>query len=134
MPPKSQEAKIRAEIEEYVAPVLASPTTDDRPLSVLAVSKLYGRSRQTYYRYGLEKRLQAVADFREGHRAQRSPVRGDEERLERARVDAAHWEMMYRGVLGKLTILENFFLRHATIDVDVVYRRGIPKPDRQDPS
>ena len=134
MPPKSEEERIRAEVEVYIAPVLANLKTDNRPLSVRAVAKLYGRSRQTYYDYGLHKRLKAVKDLRKA--AQQTKKNGPvtEEPLQAARADARHWESMYREVLSKLTILENHFLRHPTIDIDRIYRQGLMKPDRANPA
>lgn len=134
MPPKSQVGKIRAEIEEYIAPVLANPKTDTRPLSVVAVAKVYGRSRQTYYRYGLDERLKAVEELRKAEQARQHQKSVREERLDAARADARHWESMYRDVLGKLTILENYLLRHPTINIDRIYRKGLEKPDRTDPA
>lgn len=133
MPRKSQEGEVRREVEEYLAPVLANIETDDRPVSVAAIARVYGRSRQTYYRYGLNERIQAVREERERRQRGGKPKSSSSRKLEEARADAHHWETMYRKTLEKIIILENYLRRHPGIDVDMIYARGMEKPDRSEP-
>jgi hypothetical protein len=136
MPRKSEAEEIRSEVEEYLRPVLENMATDTRPINLAAIARQYRRSRQTYYTHGLVERIKCVAEERE--RVQRGrngkPKPELQQKLEEARQDARHWEGMYREVLGKLTILEAYFLNHPSVDVDALYERGLSKPDRSAPA
>ena len=136
MPRESEAEQIRREVEDYLAPVLKNMATDTRPLNVSAIARQYKRSRQTYYTHGLVERISDVAEERE--RVQQSkngkPKPELQQKLEEARQDARHWEEMYRQVLGKLTILEAYFLNHPGVDIDALYQRGLDKADRGAPA
>lgn len=134
MPRDSEEEQIRTEVEEYLAPVLANLRTDTRPISVSAIARLYGRSRQTYYTYKLNERIDAVRKERDRVSSGGKPKSSARLKLEEARKDAQHWEKMYRATLEKLILVENHLQRHPAIDIDQIYARGMRKPDRSDPA
>lgn len=125
--------EVRSQIEDYVAPVLAAPTTDDRPLTVAALVRLHGRSRNTWTKYGAAERLQSVDAFRAAERAHAPGHQTRKSVLDEARADAAHWEAMYRELLMKWTIVEAYFLHHRTVALDEILARGLYKPDRSRP-
>lgn len=133
MPRKSQENEVRAEVEAYLAPALADLKGDARPLTVSAIARVHERSRETYYRYNLNERIDAVRKERERVQGGGRPKSSTHLKLEEARKDARHWEEMYRSTLERLVLIENHLRRHPTTDLDQIYR-GMKKPNRSEPA
>jgi hypothetical protein len=137
VPRKGEEQEVKAEVEGYIASVLTNLATDKRPLSVAAVARFFKRSRQTYYKYDLDERLAAVSAERarvQRRRPRSATVQLLQEKLDATRREAADWKAKYERVLEKLVLVEHALLNHRTIDLDRIYQRGMPKPDRGEPA
>lgn len=136
---KRERERVERCIRQYVEPVYADPSKDDRPLSAARVAAILKISRMTLRKYDQLSVLRAADSYRAEHRTQGGISRkvSEKERLRSriAEVSAAaeQWKQRYSQIHEMYLRLEFYLRQHRNVDFDALVARAVPKANRKRP-
>jgi hypothetical protein len=124
-----------AAIQQYIAPVLANPQNDQRPLSEAAVATALRCHRATIRKYGRELIAEALR-VRQAARPNGAEPRYQKllDRIDTVTKERDDWRNQYTAILDKWLRVEWGLWQHPTVDFKALVESDIPKVLRHSPA